>query len=185
MTTTSLTLRNVSGSFAAAMARFVSGPTATMVIVPGSFSLNKSSMTSCAGLSDGVKSECFSLTFCSAAASSGARFFGWGVKSDFHVSSGERWGCCYASARILRGVGMVGKSLRYDVYLRVHRHRLRWYVSLCVANQSPEGACRSYGRSLRPSYVPPTALQHQQQLSHTLVTSPFHQRAITIAQTYQ
>ena len=125
MTTTSLTLRNVSGSFAAAMARFVSGPTATMVIVPGSFSLNKSSMTSCAGLSDGVKSECFSLTFCSAAASSGARFFGWGVKRDFHVSSGERWGCCYASARILRGVGMVGKSLRYDVYLRVHRHRLR------------------------------------------------------------
>lgn len=58
------------------MARFVSGPTATIVTVSGSFSLNRSSMTSCAGFSDGVKSECFSLTFCSAAVSEADIFFG-------------------------------------------------------------------------------------------------------------
>jgi len=76
MTTTSLTFKNVSGSCAAAIARFVSGPTATIVTVSGSFSLSKSSMTSCAGFSDGVKSECFSLTFCSALVSSADMFFG-------------------------------------------------------------------------------------------------------------
>jgi hypothetical protein len=62
MTTTSLTFKKVSGSLAAAMARFVNGPTATMVIVSASCSFSKSSMTSHAGLSDGVKRECSSLT---------------------------------------------------------------------------------------------------------------------------
>lgn len=93
MTTTSFTLRNVSGSCAAAIARFVSGPTATIVIVSGSFSLSKSSMTSCAGLSDGVKRQCSSLTFCSSAASSGERSSGVGLNSVFQVSAGERCGC--------------------------------------------------------------------------------------------
>jgi hypothetical protein len=93
MTTTSLTLKNVSGSFAAASARFVSGPTATIVIVSGSLSLSNSSICSCAGFSEGVNSECRSLTACSSAASSSDRFSGSGRKSDFHVSAGVRCGC--------------------------------------------------------------------------------------------
>jgi len=93
MTTTSFTRRKVSGSLAAAIARFVKGPTATIVTLSSSFSLKISSITSYAGFKDGVKSECWSLTACSAAASSGERFSGLGLKSDFHVSAGERWGC--------------------------------------------------------------------------------------------
>jgi hypothetical protein len=90
MTTTSLTLKKVSGSFAAAIARFVSGPTATMVTVSGSFSANICSITSCAGFRDGMNSLCFSLTASKAAASSADRFSGVGKKRDFQVSSGER-----------------------------------------------------------------------------------------------
>lgn len=63
MTTTSFTFKKVSGSCEAAIARFVNGPTATIVIVSGSFSLSRSSITSCAGLSEGVKRQCSSLTF--------------------------------------------------------------------------------------------------------------------------
>lgn len=93
MTTTSLTFKKVSGSCEAAMARFVNGPTATIVIVSGSFSLSKSSITSCAGLSEGVKRQCSSLAFWRFAASAEERSFGVGSNSDFHVSAGERWGC--------------------------------------------------------------------------------------------
>jgi hypothetical protein len=94
MTTTSLTLRKVSGSFAAAIARLVSGPTATIVTVFGSFSAKISSITSWAGFKDGTNRECFSLTASNSDTSSGDRFSGVGRKSDFHVSSGDKWGCC-------------------------------------------------------------------------------------------
>lgn len=93
MTTTSLTFRKVSGSVAAAMARLVSGPIATMVMVSGSFSLSSRSISSCAGFKEGVKSECASLTFSNSAASSALSGSGVGLKSDFQVSAGDRWGC--------------------------------------------------------------------------------------------
>lgn len=46
MTTTSLALKNVSGSVAAAMARLVRGPIATMVIVSASFSRRSRNISS-------------------------------------------------------------------------------------------------------------------------------------------
>lgn len=49
MTMISFALRNVSGSAAAAMARFVIGPMATMVIESGLFSRSRESITSWAG----------------------------------------------------------------------------------------------------------------------------------------
>lgn len=62
ITTTSLTLKNVSGSLAAAIARLVKGPTATMVMVSGSLSLNSLSISRHEGSNEGVNSECSSLT---------------------------------------------------------------------------------------------------------------------------
>ena len=53
--TTSFTRRNVSGSAAAARARFVSGPTATSVTVPGSCSRRMRRISSCAGFLDAMK----------------------------------------------------------------------------------------------------------------------------------
>lgn len=56
--TTSFTRRNVSGSAAAARARFVSGPTATSVTVPGSCSRRMRRISSCAGFLDAMKERC-------------------------------------------------------------------------------------------------------------------------------
>lgn len=56
--TTSLTRMNASGSIATALAKFVSGPTARMVTVSGSFSRNRRSISSCAATRDGRKDGC-------------------------------------------------------------------------------------------------------------------------------
>lgn len=55
ITTTSFTLKNVSGSLAAARARFVNGPTATRVTVSGSFSRRMWRISSCAGFFEAMK----------------------------------------------------------------------------------------------------------------------------------
>lgn len=54
MTTTSFTRRKVSGSWAAANARFVKGPTATIVTVFSSFSFRTRRISSAAGCLDGM-----------------------------------------------------------------------------------------------------------------------------------
>ncbi len=56
MIMTSFTLRNVSGSSAAAIARFVSGPMAIMLTVFGSFSRSIRKVSLCAGSRLGVNS---------------------------------------------------------------------------------------------------------------------------------
>lgn len=56
ITTTSLARRKVSGSVAAAIARLVDGPIATIVIVSGSFSRNNDKISSWAGFLDGMNS---------------------------------------------------------------------------------------------------------------------------------
>jgi hypothetical protein len=121
MTQTSLTRRNVSGSAAAAIARFVKGPTATMVTVSGSFSRSICSISSCAGLREGVKSECLSLTAWSSAASSGVIVLGIGLKRDFQVSSGLRWGCWGLLIWIVCGYQ---GSVRCDGFHPDRRHHL-------------------------------------------------------------
>jgi hypothetical protein len=53
--------KNVSGSFAAATATVVKGPTAIMVIVPGGLVRKRSSIISCDGSVLGLKSKVSSL----------------------------------------------------------------------------------------------------------------------------
>jgi hypothetical protein len=92
--TTSFTLRNASGSSAAARAQFVSGPMATMVIVSGSFSRKILSISLCAGWDDALKEKVGSVRFPVSFAASVIIESGGGCSNKcFHVSSGERCGC--------------------------------------------------------------------------------------------
>lgn len=80
MTTTSLTRRNVTGSAAAARARLVSGPTATMEIVSGGLAARRRSISSWAGAVEGVN----------AGGSKDASFEEREAMTLSHVSVGER-----------------------------------------------------------------------------------------------
>src|SRR5277367_1430387 len=92
--TTSFTLRNTSGSSAAARAQFVSGPMATMVIVSGSFSRKILSISLWAGWDDALKEKVGSVRFPVSFAASVIIESGGGCSNKcFHVSSGERCGC--------------------------------------------------------------------------------------------
>lgn len=83
MATTSFARRNVSGSSAAARARFVIGPSPTIVIVSGSFSRKIFRISLCAGSRDGIK-DVDALMWLLVRS---------GPNWSFQVSSGERWGC--------------------------------------------------------------------------------------------
>jgi hypothetical protein len=92
--TTSFTLRNASGSSAAARAQFVSGPMATMVIVSGSFSRKILSISLWAGWDDALKEKVGSVRSPVSFAASVIIESGGGCSNEcFHVSSGERCGC--------------------------------------------------------------------------------------------
>lgn len=82
ITTTSFTRRKTSGSWAAASAILVSGPMATMEMVLGGFDARSRRISRCEGRDDGVKSL------------GGGSEEVEGRKCSFHVSKGERWGCC-------------------------------------------------------------------------------------------
>lgn len=87
MTTTSLALRKVSGSRAAARARLVNGPTATIVMVSGSFSRSKRSISSLAGA---LEASNKAWPFESSVAISFSTGPAVDAKSCFHVSAGDR-----------------------------------------------------------------------------------------------
>ena len=92
--TTSFTLRNVSGSSAAARAQFVSGPMATMVIVSASFSRKILSISLCAGRDDGVKRVVGTVRLSVSLAASVITESGGGCSNRCsHMYSGERCGC--------------------------------------------------------------------------------------------
>lgn len=87
ITTTSLTRRNVSGSLAAARARLVSGPTATIVIVSESFSRSNRRISSLAGTLEASNNAC---PFESSVAMLLSAAPAVESKSCFHVSAGDR-----------------------------------------------------------------------------------------------
>ena len=87
ITTTSLTLRKVSGSSAAASARLVKGPIATMVIVSCGFSCSSRRISLCAIAWEGMKEV---VGEASSAVSSAVAFARGGWNRVFHVSEGDR-----------------------------------------------------------------------------------------------
>jgi hypothetical protein len=95
MTTTSFTRRNVSGSSAAARARLVIGPIATMVILSGSFSRSRRRISLCPAVRDGVNIDSVSVFLSSSAIMpcSGSAESSTESNSCFHVSAGVRCGC--------------------------------------------------------------------------------------------
>lgn len=102
ITTTSLARRKVSGSEEAAVARFVSGPMATIVIVSGAFPRRRRRISWCAGVWEGVNNEQVDSRSLSAAASVMRVLAGGGSKSFFQVSEGVRWGCCARMSKTVR-----------------------------------------------------------------------------------
>jgi len=88
ITQTSLTRKNVSGSSAAARARLVRGPTATIVIVSSGFSFKSRRISWWAGRVDGIKYD-DPMSFDAVISSMVAPSFG-ALKSVFQVSAGDR-----------------------------------------------------------------------------------------------
>lgn len=91
MTTTSFARRNVSGSSAAARARLVKGPIATMVMVSLSFSRSKRSISSWEGFCDGRNMASGSRS--SSSLTPAPSRFDAGSKRAFQVSAGDKCGC--------------------------------------------------------------------------------------------
>ena len=91
ITQTSFTRKNVSGSSAAARARLVRGPTATIEIVSRGFSLRRRRISWWAGRVDGVKHD-DPTSFEAAISSTVAPSLGVSNRA-FQVSAGDRWGC--------------------------------------------------------------------------------------------
>lgn len=90
ITTTSFARRNVSGSSAAARARFVSGPTATIVTVSGSFSLSILRISWWAGFFEVINKEGREESKATSAVSAAVPFFVEGKNRDSHVCSGVK-----------------------------------------------------------------------------------------------
>lgn len=89
ITTTSFAFRNVSGSSAAARARFVKGPTDTIVIVSTGFSRSRRRISLCAGVTEAVNDDDGEASSRASAICSGVAFSGGGWNKVFHASDGE------------------------------------------------------------------------------------------------